>query len=343
MLPDILVEGLDVVFCGSAVGAASARLKAYYAGPANKLWPTLHRIGLTERQLAPREYQLVATYGIGLTDMNKSQSGGDAALSRTADQPDRLRRLIERYRPLVLAFNGKRAAAVLLGADVRYGQQDHRIGDTVIYVLPSTSGAAAGRWDLAPWQEMAEHIRHRRIFSRAEPDLARLTPEAKEDMRTALNRRLYHRIGLDLRKKRDESEFASRVVSPRQVERQRQLVAGTIETFLDGPASFLPADRTLVRPMVDDFFRLYGERPVSDNEGGIKLADSLWLFVLARLVAPTFVVESGSHRGLSSWLLRQACPQATIHCYDVSFRSLAWRDGTIAYHEQDWMAAPLQV
>ncbi len=36
VLPDLLAPGLALVFCGSAVGAVSARLGASYAGPGNK-------------------------------------------------------------------------------------------------------------------------------------------------------------------------------------------------------------------------------------------------------------------------------------------------------------------
>lgn len=53
ILPDLLAPGLDIVFCGTAVGAESARRRAY-AGPGNAFWPTLAQVGLTPRRLAPR-------------------------------------------------------------------------------------------------------------------------------------------------------------------------------------------------------------------------------------------------------------------------------------------------
>jgi TDG/mug DNA glycosylase family protein len=85
VLPDVLGPGLKVVFCGSAVGSASARVGAYYAGPGNKFWPTLQRIGLTPRRLAPAEFRSVVAFGIGLTDLCKSLSGADRALTASAD------------------------------------------------------------------------------------------------------------------------------------------------------------------------------------------------------------------------------------------------------------------
>ena len=324
------------MICGSAAGRASARAGAYYAGPGNKFWPVLHEVGLTSRMLRPRDSALLLTYGIGLTDMNKRQSGSDGALSADADAPDEVRGKIEETAPAFLAFNGKRAAEAFLGHKVSYGRQPEIVGGTIIYALPSTSGSASRFWDVGPWRELAAAIVARHL---AQPDasLLALDGNAKEDLRAALNRRLFHRMDLDLRKKRDEAEFASRMTSPKQMAAARDLAAAMAREFL-GRTAFLPQPEfSALRDLAAEFFALYPERPVQDNDGGIKFGDSFWLFLLARLTAPSFIVESGSHKGHSSWLLRQACPDAALTCFDVSFRNLIWRDGTATYHEHDWM------
>ena len=160
VLPDVLGPGLRIVFCGSAAGAASARAGAYYAGPGNRFWPTLHRVGLTPRLLAPAEFRTVRRYGIGLTDLCKTESGADSGLSGEGDDEAELAAKIARYRPAVLAFNGKRAARVFLGAEaLSYGEQAQRIGETAIHVLPSTSGAARRWWDEAFWRRVAKAAR----------------------------------------------------------------------------------------------------------------------------------------------------------------------------------------
>ena len=159
VLPDVLAPGLKVVFCGSAVGAKSAALGAYYAGPGNRFWPTLHRIGLTPSVLDAHDYRSVRDYGIGLTDMAKHESGSDAILSRAADDPAALAAKIARFRPAALAFNGKRAAGVFLGQPLLYGVQPEPVGATALFVLPSTSGAARRFWDERPWFELAEFVR----------------------------------------------------------------------------------------------------------------------------------------------------------------------------------------
>jgi TDG/mug DNA glycosylase family protein len=67
MLDDLLQPNLLVVFCGTAAGSRSATLKEYYAGRGNRFWEVLATTKLTPRQLAPSEYGLLPTYGIGLT------------------------------------------------------------------------------------------------------------------------------------------------------------------------------------------------------------------------------------------------------------------------------------
>lgn len=160
IIPDLLESGLRLVFCGSALGAESARQRAFYAKPGNRFWPTLHEVGLTPRRLAPAEYPQLLNWGIGLTDLNKTQSGNDDALSAEHDDVAGLAAKIEQYQPAILAFTAKRPAQVFLHESFglkgppAYGLQPQRIGRTHLFVLPSTSGSGVRYWDIAPWHEL---------------------------------------------------------------------------------------------------------------------------------------------------------------------------------------------
>jgi TDG/mug DNA glycosylase family protein len=161
ILSDQLRPGLRVIICGTAAGTASAKKQAYYAGPGNKFWKTLYAVGLTERELRPEEYVLLSREGIGLTDLAKAVFGADSDLPRNCFDGPRLRDKIKELKPLALAFNGKRAAAEFFGvatSTLRYGPQSEGIGQTTIYVLPSTSGAANGHWSLDPWRALANAL-----------------------------------------------------------------------------------------------------------------------------------------------------------------------------------------
>jgi TDG/mug DNA glycosylase family protein len=155
VLPDLLRPGLRVVFCGTAAGTASARAKAYYAGPGNAFWPTLHATGLTPVQLAPAEFGRLPEFGIGLTDLCKILHGSDEEVGTVEFDVDDLQARIAAAEPGFLAFNGKNAARGALERAVEVGPQPEQIGGAAVWVLPSTSGAARRFWDIAPWQELA--------------------------------------------------------------------------------------------------------------------------------------------------------------------------------------------
>lgn len=160
IIPDLLAPGLKLVFCGSALGTASARAQAFYAKPGNKFWPTLHEVGFTPRRFAPAEYPALLDLRIGLTDINKTQSGNDVALAPEHDDPLALAAKIAAYRPAILAFTAKRPAQVFLRAHFNmtappaYGLQPQQCGETRLFVLPSPSGRAGSFWDIAPWRAL---------------------------------------------------------------------------------------------------------------------------------------------------------------------------------------------
>src|SRR5450756_1782963 len=65
LIPDVLTDGLSVVFCGSALGDVSWERRAYYANPGNRFWQTLAEVGLTPRRLAVEEYPWLIDWRIG--------------------------------------------------------------------------------------------------------------------------------------------------------------------------------------------------------------------------------------------------------------------------------------
>jgi len=161
VLPDVLATNLAVVFCGTAVGTASARRGAYYAGPGNAFWPTLAEVGLTPRLLRPEEFARVTEHGLGLTDLAKDVSGSDHVLRECHFDRDGLRTKVLRYRPRIVAFTSKRAAEEFLLHPAGYGLLTERIEDTELFVLPSPSGAARRTWDPKHWRELARRAERR--------------------------------------------------------------------------------------------------------------------------------------------------------------------------------------
>ena len=162
VLPDHLRPGLKLVFCGTAAGRISAERQAYYAHAQNRFWPTLHKIGLTPRLFAPGDYPELWELGIGLTDIAKHVYGMDhqlpeGSLGKAAARA--LERRIARAAPKHLAFTSLAAGRAVLGKHAVAGEQEQRMGQTRLWLLPSPSPLAMNHWDIAPWKALAKAVR----------------------------------------------------------------------------------------------------------------------------------------------------------------------------------------
>ena len=141
-LPEYLRPGLDLVFVGFNPGERSAQVRHYYAGRGNAFWPLLSAAGLVPEPLTYRDDARLPDFGIGLTDLVGRWSRSSAELSRAelAAGAAVLRETLRRYRPRVVAFNGKGAYEAFAGRRCRLGLQPERLGESLVFVLPSPSG-----------------------------------------------------------------------------------------------------------------------------------------------------------------------------------------------------------
>ena len=156
-VPDVLAAGLDVVFCGINPGRFSAAAGAHFANPRNDFWRLLHEAGFTPRLFAPAEQLDLLALGIGLTNAAPRTTPGSSDL-RSADfagSAERLERLASELRPRVIAFVGKEAYRGAFGVRAAHGLQERRLGETILFVLPSTSPANAA----VPWAERLRWFR----------------------------------------------------------------------------------------------------------------------------------------------------------------------------------------
>jgi len=144
-VPDILAPGLDAIFCGINPGRVSAAARAHFANPRNDFWRLLHDSGLTPRLLAPEEQRELLRYGFGLTNAAYRATPGSGDLRRAdfAGSAERLERIAAELEPRTIAFVGKEAYRGAFGDRPALGLQNRRLGDTRLFVLPSTSPANA--------------------------------------------------------------------------------------------------------------------------------------------------------------------------------------------------------
>jgi double-stranded uracil-DNA glycosylase len=144
-VPDVLAPGLSVVFCGINPGRVSAAAAAHFANPRNDFWRLLHDAGFTPRLVAPAEQFEVLRYGIGLTNaaFRTTPGSGDLRAGDFAGAAERLERLADELRPRAIGFVGKEAYRGAFRERPDHGLQERRLGETLLFVLPSTSPANA--------------------------------------------------------------------------------------------------------------------------------------------------------------------------------------------------------
>ena len=149
MLGDILARGLKLVFVGFNPSTIAWRAGHYYANPVNNFYRLLHRHGLTPVELPPKEDRRLLEFGIGVVDLlagKHSPHAGDYPASAYRHAVPNLERRLSRVRPQLVCFNGLGVARFALGEGARLGATGVVFAGAEAFVVPSTSGAANGKW-----------------------------------------------------------------------------------------------------------------------------------------------------------------------------------------------------
>ncbi len=158
-LPDLLREGLDVVFVGINPSLYSAAQGHYFARRTNRFWPCFSRSVLSDTarrvlgvgRLEPEHDAALLAYGFGFTDVVKRATvrASEVPLQEFVTGVSRLTAELGRHRPRIACFHGVtgyrhvlRALDPTAAAPV-LGLQTLHIGVTRCFLVPSPSGANA--------------------------------------------------------------------------------------------------------------------------------------------------------------------------------------------------------
>jgi TDG/mug DNA glycosylase family protein len=145
-IPDIIGPHLQVLFCGINPGLYSAATGHHFARPGNRFWPTLHRAGFTDRQLAPAEERALLDFRCGITNLvlRSTASAAELTVAELSGGRRRLTTKVRRYTPRCLAVLGIDAYRTAFARPKAIlGKQPDLVGDTVVWVLPNPSGLNA--------------------------------------------------------------------------------------------------------------------------------------------------------------------------------------------------------
>ncbi|WBB80163.1 G/U mismatch-specific DNA glycosylase [Micromonospora sp. WMMD882] len=145
-IPDVLADGLDVLFVGINPGLWSAATGWHFARPGNRFWPALHRGGFTPRQLRPSEQDTLPGYGLGITNMvaRASARADELTAQELVTGAELLTAKVERRRPRWVAVVGVTAYRIgFVRPKAAFGPQPELLGGARLWVLPNPSGLNA--------------------------------------------------------------------------------------------------------------------------------------------------------------------------------------------------------
>ncbi|TPQ18461.1 G/U mismatch-specific DNA glycosylase [Streptomyces sporangiiformans] len=165
-MPDVVADGLRVLFCGINPGLMTAATGHHFARPGNRFWPVLHLSGFTPRLLKPSEQGELLSHGLGITNVvARATARADELTNEEYAEGGRLLTAkVELLRPRWLAVVGITAyRAAFSDRKAEVGPQVRAIGETRVWVLPNPSGLNA-HWTAAT---MAEEFARLRVAAEA--------------------------------------------------------------------------------------------------------------------------------------------------------------------------------
>ncbi|MFF4506864.1 G/U mismatch-specific DNA glycosylase [Streptomyces sp. NPDC001401] len=161
LVPDVVADGLSVLFCGINPGLMTAATGHHFARPGNRFWPVLHRSGFTPRLMNPSEQGELLSYGLGITNVvARATARADELSAEEYREGGRLLALkVARLRPRWLAVVGVTAyRAAFDDRRAQVGPQERTFGETRVWVLPNPSGLNA-HWTLETMAEEFARLR----------------------------------------------------------------------------------------------------------------------------------------------------------------------------------------
>ena len=155
-VPDVLAPGLTCVFCGINPGRVSDAAAAHFANPRNDFWRLLHDAGFTPRLYDPQEQFSLLELGLRRHERRlPHHARARATCAAATSTPMRSTTGSSRCARARSRSSARRRTAGSTATRPELGPQLHSIGQTGLYVLPSTSPANAA----VPYAERLDWFR----------------------------------------------------------------------------------------------------------------------------------------------------------------------------------------
>ena len=83
------------------------------------------------------------------------------------------------------------------------------------------------------------------------------------------------------------------------------------------------------------FLEIYKERPINNNISGIRIEHAFALFTILQKIKPSYVIESGEYKGMSTWIIEKALPNSKIFCIEPNLDKIKYFSKNAKYFQED--------
>ena len=151
-LPDLIAEGVRLLFVGINPGLRSVAVLGHFAPRGNRFYPALLRARITDHLidasagLAPADRDYLLRRGVGITSLVARATAGASELgpAELAEGARTLGGTVARYRPRAVAILGITAYRTAIGAPrAGLGRQPEDLHGAQLWVVPNPSGRNA--------------------------------------------------------------------------------------------------------------------------------------------------------------------------------------------------------
>jgi TDG/mug DNA glycosylase family protein len=151
-VPDLLGDGLRLLFVGINPGLWTAAVQTHFAHPVNRFYPALLRAGVLTEPVSPADGMTDAdrerfrARGLGITNLAPRATAKASELTAAELRAGglRLRELVRTRRPKVVAILGVTAYRQAFGhPKAVLGRQDEAFEGAELWVVPNPSGLNA--------------------------------------------------------------------------------------------------------------------------------------------------------------------------------------------------------
>jgi len=137
-------------------------------------------------------------------------------------------------------------------------------------------------------------------------------------------------------------------IAPGEIEGYRASVSlqlrhqGELLAFMRGYLAEVGLPTAIEIGDLTDYFEVRRNNPAFGIKGTTPGNLTLWLFMIARVLAPGVIVESGTFMGSSLFTMRRAVPSAKMYSFDLNFSNLIFKSDTITYRAHDFGTDPVR-